>query len=372
MNVILVNGINTNYGGANSHIIDLWTRSLSKSCDNFQILNTVPPLIGIKSKKIYKILLSIYFLPGTVFRIFRFPLAEFIYKISPLLIFKFIKFKKIIQSDLIIFSHHSIFYLSLLVRRDKRVFVIHDLMYRRARSMGYSKLSCRFILGVELFFYKFASKLLAVSYQEQRILRFYIDVPVKLISCYKFNLPLSAIKVNTYLDRDESSQGASTAFAVISDWRRRENLHGLIKFFSDTTCSNINRSVIKLVIYGFDSDVAVKSLSPFANSSGIELKCYGPFNSINEVREKFYLVPIYWGAGIKIKTLEGIGMNKIIVGTPGAFIGIPPWILGDIAIKVRSVNDLWGPIKSPPCDRFVNFSASFNEFFCDIHQAIKL
>lgn len=327
MKVLFVNGINTDFGGSVAESNKVWVNSLRTNAIDFQILNTVPNL-GFKSKySLYFLWLSLYFSPGTLFRLINTPIAEFAYKISPPLLIHFIWNLLRRRVGRVIFSHHSIFYLALFCSRAKRIFLIHDLMYVRARSRGASRRSQRLFLYLELFIYRLSPILFVQSYHEWRLLRKFLDRQIYLISCCNLNLP-----VNEF----EKQKG----IAVISDWRRPENIHGALKFFaSDDSRKYLGRPLI-FNFFGFNSQSIVDKLVSQIASSKISIANGGEFNELADIKEGYFFVPIYHGAGIKRKTLEALCAGRMIVGTKAAFIGLPSWLISEVTVRVNTIADM--------------------------------
>jgi hypothetical protein len=66
----------------------------------------------------------------------------------------------------------------------------------------------------------------------------------------------------------------------------------------------------------------------------------GVFNELTDIKEGYFFVPIYQGAGIKRKTLEALCAGRMVVGTKAAFIGLPSWMISEITCRVSTVGDL--------------------------------
>ena len=70
------------------------------------------------------------------------------------------------------------------------------------------------------------------------------------------------------------------------------------------------------------------------------------------------------GAGIKRKTLEALCSGRMVVGTKGAFIGLPYWLISNVVLKVSSLHDLNNlpdiPAKAQFSIALQNLSKRFN------------
>lgn len=346
LDVLFVNGINTAFGGSVAESNKIWGDSFRSNKVKYEVFDTVPRLWACQKNKWYLLLLSIYFLPGTFFRILRAPVFEFAYKISPVLLIRFIvkiffgRFKRVV------FSHHSIFFLALFCSRVKRIFLIQDLMYVRGRSRGASRKVQRFYLFVEMKIYRLAPTLLVQSYHEWRVLRHFLDKPIYLIGCCKLDLDILPVEHRPTI-------------AVISDWRRPENVHGVMKFFSSHNVKTYDGFKVEFRLYGFNSEAMTKKLQQLGPLlGGIKVENGGVYDRLQDISEGYFLVPIYHGAGIKRKTLEALCAGRMVIGTKGAFIGLPSWMISKVILRVESLDDL----KSMPClpDRH-EFSRTLND-----------
>jgi hypothetical protein len=329
LQVLFVNGVNTRFGGSVSESNAVWFSSFKKSGIIFDKLNTANLLNFNKKNLVYYISNSLYFLPGTIFRLLKLPVFEFLYKLSLITVIKFFLASTRRRVRRIIFSHHSIFYLALFCSRAKRIFLIHDLIYSRGRSKGASRRMQRLFLNLELRIYRLAPILLVQSYHEWRVLKRFLDSHIYLISCYDLNFE------SPHVDRQ-------SALAVVSDWRRSENVHGAIQFFSNYNVKEYTDRELILRFFGFNSQKIVERLKKVCKSSNIKIVDGGVFDKVSDIPEGFFFVPIYQGAGIKRKTLEAFGLNRMVIGTKAAFIGLPSWIISDITLCVTSISDVLG------------------------------
>ena len=273
------------------------------------------------------IILSFYFFPGTIFRLLKAPIFEFIFKISPFLIIRFIKIILLKNPRKIIFSHHSIFYLALFCSYGKRIFLVHDLMYVRGKSRGASRRAQRFYFFIELNLYRFAPVLLVQSYHEWRLLQRFLNQKIYLISCCNLNLNPRLIE-------------RQLSIAVISDWRREENIHGATHFFSSIDAKKYNGNELTFHFFGFNSKSLVNQLSSQGISPKINIINKGTFNKVSDITANYFFVPIYHGAGIKRKTLEALCAGRVVIGTKAAFIGLPYWMISKVIYRVKSISDL--------------------------------
>lgn len=327
LHVLFVNGINTEFGGSGAEAKKTWEASFREQGVSYRLFATVPRFGLAHKSRWYFLLLALYFLPGTLFRALTSPIFEFAYKLSPWVVLRFLWSQAALRPRRIIFSHHACFYLSLFTARARRVFLIHDLMYVRARSRGASRRMQRLCLGIELLIYRFAPTLLVQSYHEWRLLRRFLARRIHLISC-------CGLQLTTPLPQWERG------LAVISDWRRPENAHGVSRFFSSPAATTYNGAELRFRFFGFGSRQLVERLAAARLSPRIGIADGGVFKDLSDIAEGYFFVPIYHGAGIKRKTLEALSAGRMVIGTKAAFIGLPAWIIAGVTWRVTSIEDL--------------------------------
>jgi hypothetical protein len=352
--ILFINGVNTKFGGSVKGAIKIWQASFKNEKIDCEIFNTIPDF-NLESKSLlYKLLLAIYFIPGTFFRLFKQPIFELSYKFSPFLIIQFFRAKIRVNPSKIIFSHHSIFFLGIFVKKIRRIFLIQDLIYIRAKSKGASRRVLRLYFAIELFIYRHAHILFVISYHEHRVLRNFLPNQIYLIKSWG---------KDTYARMPSYD---CSEIAVISDWRRYENIHGALNYFTkDFNHVNFNEK-IQFCFYGFDSNKIVSQIKSLNLSSELSIVNGGTFRNISDIREGFFFVPIYQGAGIKLKTIEALASKRFVIGTNAAFIGLPPWIISKVIKITESLNDFPTKIESPEGDAFIKAIDSLSLHFIEI------
>lgn len=361
MNILLINGVNTAYGGSGRASLGVWIKSFLYSEFEVEILNSVPNY-GIKKRgPLLYFILIIYFFPGVIFRIIKNPLSELLYKLSPFL-FLDIAYKYIFNKyEFVIFSHHCTFIYSWIVQKEKRIYIIQDLLYCRAKSMRYSRKICKFIFKIECYIYKSAPNIVCVSYHESKILSKFLTSNIELTSCIS----------NELINSSPHYENLPGRVAIVSDWRRSENLHGLLEFFSENSFlgEKIN---IEFWLYGISSSDALQLI----NGETKTLNCYkfydgGTFENYDNIPTKFFLVPIYQGAGIKLKTLEMFSNGRHVLGTPAAFIGIPRYIIKKYSQVLSSPSDIVLKSSLNSFEIQSHFCSSLSTLFKPIGDIVK-
>ena len=70
MRLLLINGINTAFGGSGKNLLNNWLDNFSKNTIEVSIYNTVPTF-GLKNKnKTLYLIFFLFFFPGLIFSLF--------------------------------------------------------------------------------------------------------------------------------------------------------------------------------------------------------------------------------------------------------------------------------------------------------------
>lgn len=350
--------MNTNFGGSGSNALRYWLQVLDELPQQIVTMNTVPKFSFKRKSASYKLFLFFLFLPGSFFRISKWPIFEFFIKITPINVLRLLIYKMRFRPQSYVFSHHSTFYLMALVPRQSRIFLIQDLMYFRAKHSGWPLGMQKFILRLELQVYKFSNKVLVLSYQEKRILSRFLSQPVQLVSCMAINRKLE-------------TESQSNNIVVVSDWRRPENVEGLRSFVLLATEQAPPAIKLNLIVYGFGSKVALDILRDPNITRLFAINHGGEYESLSDIQGGSYLVPIYEGAGIKLKTLESISQNRFVFGTKNAFLGLPTFLIDDIGIQVDSPNDILTLFARQRKANFANFKHEYESRYLKLSDAVR-
>jgi len=327
--VLFVNGVNSAFGGSGANANRNWLASIRRIAREVTVFDSVPTFGFKRMGYPLKAILAMYFMPGTMFRFSRFPGLELLHKISPICAVRMWIAAWKARPDLIVFSGQNMLLYSLLFPRKKRVLLIQDLLYIRAKSLAFPRPLCRLLFFMERALYRRAARLTVLSEGERRILARFVNESISLISC-----------LDSEVEVDPGVNGGAGAVALISDWRRPENRHGVVAFLSVAPPGVASTDVPPFVLYGLGiesmRDVIVKS----AFYDRYRFVFRGVYGTLSDVREDVFLVPIYQGAGIKMKVLEALNAGRYVVGTPGAFLGLKRHRLGDVSRVVRSPEEI--------------------------------
>ena len=366
MKILFVNGVNTFFGGSGASAVRCWLGSLARFNFDVTEINIHPHIPRIANRRIINLVWALYFLPGSIARIIGSPLMEPFYKISPLLAARILKRMCNSKWDLVIFSHYAVILYSLFVPRLKRVFIIQDLLYRRAKSLGFPAFFCKKMFWFELKMYELSNCLCALSYQEQRILQKFVKCKVHLVGCYE----ITEREVSVCESNEEQF------VAVVSDWRRKENKHGLQKYLaiSQVQHGDAQKMVdpfIELRLFGYGSDSFSKTIQRKIGGQDIKVTCGGLFKSYSEIKTSLFLVPIYHGAGIKLKTVEALFNGKRVIGTKGAFHGLPIKCISGMVAVTENSHDLYGNLNRLNLNTRTEFPVLYGQCFQEIGKVLK-
>lgn len=355
--ILFVNGIDVNFGGAGAESLKFWSSQLKTFNCNFFHIN---PLY-FRNYFVNKFLIMLTHFPGFFFRIFNLIIFEFFIKFSFFYIVRFFFIIKKNTYEKYIFSHHSVFYLAFLSKKQNNTFIVHDLIYKRYQTFSKYKTIRKLIFKIELILFNQADQILIQSYMEYRLLkRFYGPKKnIYLIKSYPINLNNS----------NKIQNQTKTSFYFFSDWRRKENIHGL-RIFLETVNNSISTSNFKKInatVYGFGLD-NTKGL--FANDRLFQIRYVPKLESIDKIIENTLIVPIYRGSGIKLKVLEAYSNYKNIIGTREAFDGLPSLNIPSLNfLPDRDIlNFLCNYKFYPTVKSFKKFHSTYNKYFSDINE----
>jgi hypothetical protein len=360
-NILFINGINTIFGGAGKNSLALWESDLYLNRFKVEFFNTSQSNFRLTNNHIN----FLKHIPGVFFRIFtKIPLFEYLYKISivHVVLYIYLQFKK--KKDLILLSHHSTFYLLFFSYFNKPAVIIHDLIYLKARNQKNSRFFCKLTFKFESLILKKATFILVQSYREKRILDYFFKGTVKV-----------------YLIKSTSSEFLKTDFkkqdntiALVADWRRIENIHGVRSFFNKSDYRHYAKENVQINVWGYGSFSVCKYLKKALIGQSFIVSDRGVFQNLNEISDKFLLVPIYHGSGIKVKVIEALFNRMIIITTPKGIEGL-------FRIKSKIINIVnsfrhFSEILPTLCrdnyetSHFIHFKKKYDKHFCDISSVL--
>ena len=134
---------------------------------------------------------------------------------------------------------------------------------------------------------------------------------------------LEAFFTNEYIEKYVLQNPTENYFGFImfGRWQRKENLDGLIWFISKV-CPLLEANIVKSInIMG--SGMSIEFRRNYLDPIGIEYLGYIA-NSYAEIeKRKAMIVPLFKGAGVKVKVIDSFVTGTPVIGTDIAFEGIP-------------------------------------------------
>ncbi len=359
--ILFINGINTAFGGAGKNSLALWESDLrlnnfkvfffNTSQSNFRLTNNLINLLK--------------HIPGVFFRIFRkSPLFEYFYKISVLHVIFYVYFQFKRHKDLILLSHHSTFYLLFFSYFNKPAVIIHDLIYLKARNQKNPRFFCKLVLKLESFLLKKASFILVQSYKEKRILDY----------LFKGSVKIYLIKSTSSVFLKTEFEKKNNTLALVADWRRIENIHGVRSFFNNTDYKYLANKKIQINVWGYGSFSVCKYLRNALIGQSFVVRDRGTFKNLNVINDKFLLVPIYHGSGIKVKVIEAIFNRMVIITTPKGIEGlfrIKSRII-NVVNSFRHFSEIFPQLGRDnfKTSDFIRFKKKYDQYFYDISNVL--
>lgn len=238
-------------------------------------------------------------------------------------------FKRLLKNrkspELILLNFSQVFIYSLFLRKKNVVLICHDIVYqnyRRRRSKA-SKALARWIFFSEYcILHAFRGDVACLSRKDARLLQV---IYKKRASVIDWGLDDIVRRVSALANKPVSFQlKESKYFCLYGAWDRKENIDGL-RWFLNLVADKLNRN-IKFCIVGAGLPGDVKEFIAknqmfrelgFVENPYSVLKC-----SIA------LIVPLFVGAGIKIKCLEAMACGVPVIGTRIALEGLQGMVDG--------------------------------------------
>lgn len=148
---------------------------------------------------------------------------------------------------------------------------------------------------------------------------------------------IKAIFTNEYLSDyhipDSLSENTGRQFIFFGLWSRRENLSGLLWFIKNVL-PRIDKDVkLSVMGGGLSKENEKKYLVPHEiEYLGFVKDCYSQI-----VEKAAVIVPLFEGAGVKVKVLDAFTAGTPVIGTEAAFEGIPE--IENLTFHAQSADD---------------------------------
>lgn len=357
--VLFINGINIKNGGANKRIVEEWSKELSNEFDRVLLFHIDPWFISRESA-IKSLFSFFWYLPGSLFRLFQNPIFEYLYKLSPFTLISFSVNYIIFSPDIVIFSHHSVFYLSLFVPKRKRIYIVHDSLYEKSNLPTTFRIIKKLNIYIEILILSKGYKVCFLSYRENKIFKGFLSNESSLIRIIASELVPYSGKYDLH------------DIAIIGDWRRSVNLNSLIKFFDTFSYrKQLSNNKLCFTIYGLGSVTALNKLKKYNTHGLVRFIDGGIYKNLKDVTQGIVLAPIYEGAGIKMKVIESLINSRVIIGTDLAFRGIPRSYASNQIYIVKTLKDLFDLSEKKITIQSVDFHIKYYQLYDPISKVIK-
>lgn len=212
------------------------------------------------------------------------------------------------QYKAIVFNHSNMFLYAKFLHRDiPKLLLCHDVIAQRVNRSS-SWLMRRICIASERFGLQVKNSFIfSFSQKDCDLISDIYGLPAKLNLDYIDNAILykTPTKIEDY-------------YILFGDWTRSENLDGALWYINEVCPSITKDTVIKVIGRAFPNDVVV-------NNKKVKLAVMGfvddPYQMLSNC--KALIVPLFQGAGIKVKVIEALACGTPVIGTEIAFEGLP-------------------------------------------------
>ena len=208
----------------------------------------------------------------------------------------------------IIFNHSNMFlYAKFLKRNVPKLLLCHDVIAQRVnRSSSWAMR--KLCIASERYSLKMSNAhIFSFSQKDCNLIESIYGLPCKL------NLD--------YIDADILSKSPSKIegyYILFGDWTRSENLEGAMWLINKVCPLIKNSTFIKVIGRGFPEHT-------ICENEKVKIEVMGfvddPYQMLSNA--KALLVPLFQGAGIKVKVIEALACGTPVIGTNIAFEGLP-------------------------------------------------
>lgn len=260
--------------------------------------------------------------------------AEFFLRFSPCLLIYILYYHFKHKTNVVVFNHHSTFYLNFFIKYSPKVFIWHDVPSSKVVE-GKSELRDRD---------RKACACIENTFTRQRgAAHFTFSFTDKKILGRLHRLDASILPVFNKLPAPFYRVSEPNSWLLVGNWLREENRNGAESFFVECLChipsEIINRA--RFHIAGYGADLFLTELGErFPDVHKLRMCATPSYTTLTNFTEFALLAPLLDGAGIKVKTLEAWAHNIPVVGTNQAFTGIPTKVWQKGGIRVNTIKEL--------------------------------
>ena len=207
--------------------------------------------------------------------------------------------------DVLYFDFSQVALYSLYIQHPNKILRMHDVLYQKFSRKNF--LLEKWVTSTEKKLLKSFNKVFVPSIKD-------VDLLKKVYG-------LEAFYTNEYLKPIEFPQIVEQKrhFVFYGYWKRSENTDGLIWFIEKVL--PLVKSTYKILVIGGGLSTEIKE--KYLTAKGIDYLGFvdNPLNIILE--SSAVLVPLFQGAGIKVKVIDSFTVGTPVIGTDLAFEGLP-------------------------------------------------
>lgn len=211
------------------------------------------------------------------------------------------------EYDVLYFDFTQVAIYSLFIEHPCKVVRCHDILAQKFSRQN--KFFLSWIKNTELKILKSASHVFVPSEKDSQIVK----------STYGIN----AAFTNEYLNEFDfpATIPSKKSFLFFGLWSRNENLLGLIWFIKNVF-PHLN-SEIKKSLFVMGGGLSKENEEKYLKPAGIKYLGFVKDSYKQIVKNSAMIVPLFEGAGVKVKVLDSFTTGTPVFGTDVAFEGIP-------------------------------------------------
>jgi glycosyltransferase involved in cell wall biosynthesis len=215
-----------------------------------------------------------------------------------------------VNYDVIYFDFSQVLLYSLFVRRRKKIFMCHDIIFQKYSRGGNYFEKIWVYLSEKILFSSPNTSLLTFSGKDRALVR---KVYHRNSEVVNFFLSPMIIRLADDVATEQNT------FCFFGAWNRPENSDGLI-WFLNNVLPKVPKETKFLIIGPNLPDRIEHSLDSYKNVSYLGF-VKNPYETIKTCSA--LIAPLFQGAGVKVKVIESLACGTPVIGTPIAFEGIP-------------------------------------------------
>lgn len=232
--------------------------------------------------------------------------------------------------DILYFDFSQVSLYSLFINHPYKILRMHDVLCQKFERKNI--LICKWVCRTERKILKSFKKIFVPSQKDMKILKEQYG-----INSFYTNEYLKNLDIPNFVEQKNQ-------FVFYGYWKRPENRDGLMWFA---------RNVFPLLKKRHDFIVIGGGLDDFANERYLKpfgMQYIGFVQNPLEIilQSKAVIVPLFQGAGIKVKTIDSFSTGTPVIGTALAFEGLPNieklWYQSDNAQKMAETIDSFIPL----------------------------